>query len=124
MIYRITEQSNNPDGLYYCECSVQDGTQSWYEDNLDLAISSVVVAARTLNGSFIRRDEVEIIRSTDNSANAVYQQYKQLIDKVESGKLIVLNHDDPRITYRLSDDELQMIIDIREGKKIVVQCNN
>ena len=115
MIYRVTGRG---DGTFVCECSVQDGTERWTEDDKDAAIRSVVRAARTFNGCFIRPDEVEFVEFSLNTK--IIASDEQLLRNIRCGQLIVLKFNDPRIAYRLTNEELQLILDIREGVKQVV----
>jgi hypothetical protein len=115
-MYQITERY---DGDWACEVEVQDGVERWVEETKDRAIGAVVSAAWTLNGARIRRDEVTVVPFAIASGpgdKSVTASNAQLLRNITSGHLVVLEATDPRIAYRLSDDELDNIIAIREGR--------
>lgn len=55
-MYRITQLTT---GMFLCECQIQDGTESWQEAIRQEAVQSLIRAARTLNGVYIREDDIE-----------------------------------------------------------------
>lgn len=47
--------------MFSCICKVQDGRESWIEASIEDAISSMIGAARVLNGSTISVDDIKFI---------------------------------------------------------------
>lgn len=55
-MYRI---ANNGYGVYFVECGIQDGTERWEEHDLEAAIKSLKHAAKWLNGTKLKRKDIE-----------------------------------------------------------------
>ena len=59
-MYRIIEKFN---GTFRCEVVIQDGTERWTEKTLEEAKTSVKSAAKVLNGTKIKKKDIELYRS-------------------------------------------------------------
>lgn len=113
-MYRIIRVLHNQ---WKCECDIQDGTERWQESSRESAVHSLIAAARTLNGSYIREDDIEIIDVNPLiSTRTVSFAQQKLLDEIQSGQKVVLDFDDKRIKYRLTNEECDWIIQRREGK--------
>ena len=55
------------DGSFLCECVIQDGTERWTETNLEDAIKSMKSSAKFLNGSKIKRKDIEFLKEASVS---------------------------------------------------------
>lgn len=112
-MYQIIEGN---DGKYYCSCVIQDGTERWEETNLEKAIDSMVIAARVLNHSLIRREDVKIIKNLEPPQNiTITQEEYQLLQSIKRGTKKVLNFDNYLLKYNPSEKECEIIQQIREG---------
>jgi len=54
-MYSITKTLN---GKYYCECMIQDGTERWHKDSLEVAIKSMKDTAFVMNGAKIKKSQI------------------------------------------------------------------
>lgn len=108
--------------MWRCEVSIQDGTERWDENNLQQAIFSVIRMARVMNGSFITRDDIKVVSEIKvvNTTDEISKQDQDLLHEIKSNRKIALDCSDPRIKYRITKDECDMIIKIREGDFRVV----
>ena len=61
------------DGKFYCECTIQDGTERWIEDTLGNAIASMKQSAECLNHDKIKRKDIEVYFET-SPGNFVFQK--------------------------------------------------
>ena len=59
------------DGLFHCDCMIQDGHERWTEKSLEEAIKSMKVAADVLNHSKIKKKDITILKEVQ----------KQVVDK-------------------------------------------
>jgi hypothetical protein len=50
------------DGSFLCECMIQDGTERWTESNIETAIQSMKRSAKVLNGSKIKKKDIEFLK--------------------------------------------------------------
>lgn len=96
---------------------IQDGTEIWTENSLDEAIYSVISAARILNGSYIRKDDIKIKEQDYDKKHKIEVTAEEydLLEKIKTKHKCVLDYNDPRIKYRISEEECEMIVKIREG---------
>lgn len=46
-------------GKYHCTGRLQDGTERWSEDSLDAAVKSLKRFARVMNGTKIKRSQID-----------------------------------------------------------------
>lgn len=114
-MYHITNLGDK----YLCYCQVQDGQEVWEESNLTDAIFSVIRNARSLNGDFITKDDIVIACcKIENCCQDT------LLDQIKSGYKVVLDFDDKRIKYRITQEECDLILKIREGYLTVNESNN
>jgi hypothetical protein len=104
------------DGSFLCEYRIQDGTERFTEKTLNDAIHGLISAARAMNGSFITeknievRDEVVVPNPPMSDADA-----KTLSD-IRRGVSVLLDAQDKRIRYRITDEDCELIVRIREGR--------
>jgi hypothetical protein len=109
-----------PNGKYICECGIQDGTERWEEDTLEEALQSVVRAAKTLNGTYLRPDQIARLTQQELPVErAVSDEDWQLLEAIKSKHKVVLDHDHHLIKYNLSQGECELIQALREGNAIV-----
>ena len=101
---------------YIVKCEIQDGTETWTENTRAKAIGSLISVARTLNGSYIREDDIEFLemKRESISTNSISLEDAQLLDQIRRGEKVVLNFNDPRVRYRLTDEECDWVIQRRE----------
>lgn len=109
------------DGTFECQCKIQDGTEYWIKKTEVSAIRSMIQAARTLNGTYIRSDDITIIDEqeviTNMSSNIAPTEVEmEVLYKIRIGELILVNYQDPRLAYRITPEECEMIVKIREGE--------
>jgi hypothetical protein len=102
---------------------IQDGYERWTEPTREKAIHSMIQAARVLNGSYIHADDIAIGRQMPVSKKDQYisEEEYQLIQDIRSGRKKVLPFDHWSLKYRVTKDEVQTLIQIREGELKVVQ---
>lgn len=111
-MYQITELL---DGKWACAVSIQDGTERWTEGTRPDAVHSVISAARILNGSYITEADIRFSRQSPPPARTISEEDWMLLQEIKRGAKVVLDHSDKRIRYRLTDEECETIIKIREG---------
>lgn len=108
-------------GKWAVECRIQDGTERWQEDSRKEAVRSLIRAAKTLNGSHIHEGDIEFLEQREQPARTMSAEEAQLLDDIKSKRKIVLDRDDKRLRYRITDKECDMILRIREGELEVVE---
>lgn len=101
---------------YIVKCQVQDGTETWTEKTRAKAIGSLISAARTLNNSYIREDDIEFLDMKRNliSTRSISVEDANLLDQIRCGEKVALDFNDKRVKYRLTDEECDWIIQRRE----------
>lgn len=116
-IYKIKEN------LFNCSVQIQDGTETWTEKTFEEAVFSVIISARDFNGSYIRKDDIIYVDNTSlpDKKIEVNEEDFDLLKSIKGRYKYVLDHNDLRIKYRITDEECEMIIKIREGKLIVME---
>lgn len=119
-MYRITKMI---DGSWCVECGIQDGTERWSENNRKEAVQSLIRGARTLNHAYIREDDITF--SEEKSSESQHTEHVsaadlELLQKIRYGHKVVLDYNDKRLEYRITDVECELIVAIREGKKHVI----
>lgn len=110
-MYKIKKLS---DRGYFCSVQVQDGREEWTEQFREQAVWSVIRAARTLNGAYIREDDIEFSDEKPDTYKLA-DQNRILLDEIQRGAKVVLDCTDPRIRYRITPEECDIIVKIREG---------
>ena len=98
-MYEVVELA---DGSWYCYGRVQDGTESW-KATLDNSIKSMIQFARVSNGTYIKRGDITITRYKQN--RLVSEEDWKLLQDIKHRRLVVLDHNDPRIKCKISDDD-------------------
>ena len=122
-MFYITKLLN---GKFLCECVIQDGTERWHEDTEEKAVQSLIQGARVLNGSYIRADditwqtEVEKVPTRSITGRVISANQEKLLDDIDRGAKKVLEFDHFLLKYRITKDEAEMVVKIREGKLRVV----
>lgn len=106
-----------PNGKYQCNCRIQDGTERWEKATLEEALQSMVQAARVMNGSYIRHDEIEVHASSPirPTANTVSDEDMALLLDIKREAKVVLEHNHYLLKYRLTEEECRLVQAIREG---------
>ena len=115
-MYTITEMR---DGTWYCECRIQDGTERWSKPTRKLAVQSLISAARMLNNSYIPESVITFLKEGPPEPIKVPQKDLETLTKIKSGKFKLVPWDDPYFKYNPTEEECQLIQDIREGKVTV-----
>lgn len=105
-------------GKYNCQLRIQDGIERWEESTLEKAQTSLIQADRIMNGNYTLAYEINHI--VDESEPDRPPGIRELWDDIRRGNKVVLERSDPRVKYRLTDDECELIIKIREGTIKVV----
>lgn len=108
-------------GKWYVECRIQDGTERWEEPTREKAVQSLIQAARTLNGSYIREDDISfgeeepppVTRSGDRILST---EEVKLLSDISRGAKVPLEFDHYLLRYRITKEEADLLINIREGK--------
>lgn len=108
-MYRIIEKN---DGQFLCLCGIQDGTERWLEKDRQLAEEELIKAARVLNGMYITRQDIKYEYEMCCKPNP----QDKLLQAIQSGEKVVLDFNDKRIKYHITEEECEMILGIREGK--------
>ena len=112
-MYYITRLLN---GEWQCFCRIQDGKELWVEKTREKAIQSLIAAARVLNGSYIREDDIEFFEQENTIRESkVSEEDVKLLELIRTKHKIVLDFNDPRIEMRITPDECNLIRKIREG---------
>ena len=101
------------DGRWACVIQIQDGREHWVEESREKAVWNVIRGARLLNGDYITESD---IRFKENCERSEASPDARLLDEIRRGEKCVLLHSDPRIKYKITAEECEMIIKIREGE--------
>jgi hypothetical protein len=106
------------DGKWAVSCRIQDGTEHWVEDTREKAIHSLISAARSLNGTYIREDDImfEEENSPLVSSKPISIEEEELLSDIRRGAKKVLDFNHYLLRYRITEEEADMLINIREGK--------
>ena len=107
------------DGTYWCEGRVQDGTERWPKPTRKEATQSMIQFARVMNGMYITKKDITYLVEETPIPMPVSDKDSQMLADIKSHRLIVLNRDDLRIKYGITDEECRLIVKIREGDAIV-----
>ncbi len=121
-IHELNEQqmfAQKTNNKWLCCCRIQDGTERWYESTLAEAKKSLIKGARVLNGSYITASEITVHEMQPPKPLEVSQAEYDLLQDIKRKAKVVLEHSDPRIKCRITSDECEMILKIREGDLIV-----
>lgn len=112
-MYQITMLTN---GEWLVECMIQDGWERWHEKTKQEAIYSLIQAAKTLNGSYIREDDITMMAIPDSPVPVINPKDVQLLEDIRRGAKKVLDFDHYFFKYRITEHEAKMIVAIREGR--------
>lgn len=137
--------NQTPTGKFACSLTIQDGTERWERDTLEEAVTSVITAARVMNGTYLLREEVTISQCPecgyqpgDPGEHSDYscklgmsssvkvvptctESERKLLDSINTGHKVVLDANDTRIKYRITTYECETILQLREGKLFLTQ---
>jgi len=117
-MYYITELLN---GEWQCYCMVQDGKELWTEKTREKATHSLIQAARILNGSHIREDDIQFFKQENSILESkISKDELDLLEKIRTRHKVVLNFNDPRVKMRITPRECELIQKIREGEIVCV----
>lgn len=113
------------DGTWWCEVRIQDGTERWSKPTRLEAVRSVISGARVLNGSYITEKDISFHAQEEpvtvvRCGPQVSDGDLDLLQKIKNGYKVVLDFDDPRIKYRISKEDCDLIVKIREGDVEVI----
>jgi len=123
-MYSITQLNN---GKWYCEVRIQDGTERWEKDTREETVRSVISGARVLNGSYIREDDISFhiqppkMPVVTQAGVPIFEADEKLLLEIKRGAKKVLDFDHYLVKYRITQDEADLIVDIREGKARVMR---
>ena len=105
---------------YLCVLQIQDGKETWFSNTLEEAQQSMIRAARTMNGAYIRTDDIVVSHhresSNENLGLHISPEEHQLLEDIRHGRLVTLKYDDPLLKYRLTVEECEKIVQMREGR--------
>lgn len=106
---------------YHCSVVIQDGTEYFTEPTKTQAIQAVILAARMLNHAYISTKDINIsdIIPPKKEESKISQEDTNLLKKIKSGSFKVLEYNDLRIKYNITDEECKLIQEIREGDVIL-----
>lgn len=118
MMYCITKIAEDK---FNCFVRLQDGHEVWSEKSLEQAKNKVIAAARVLNGENINEEMITYTTAEIKPAKlAVSKEDEELLVAIKTGLKVVLDFDDYRLKYNLTERECLMVQDIREGKKSIM----
>lgn len=118
-MYYITKLLN---GDWLVECMIQDGWERWREFSRENAIHSLIRAAKTLNGAYIREDDIKELTEPEVKAPLLPDSELQLLTDIKRGTKKVLEFDHYLLKYRITQEEADIILAIREGRlKVICQ---
>lgn len=118
-MYIITQRN---DGKWLCSVMIQDGWEQWEENSRQEAIHSVISGARVLNHSYIHESDInfqveEPKKNVVTSNNMVLnEQDEKTLNDIKRGELKVLPFDHYLLKYRITKEEAELLIQLREGK--------
>jgi hypothetical protein len=104
------------DGTFWCEGRVQDGTERWSKPTRKRAVQSMIKFARVMNGSMIREDDIGFSTEEPPEPRVVSEEDWQLLQAIKSKAKVVLPCDHYLLKYRITEQECQMVQEIREGE--------
>lgn len=113
-MYRIY-YSDSENDYFKCEVEIQDGTETWMEKDRQTAIASVIRGARVLNGTYINSDQIEFLCISPVIVARVTNEEEILLNDIRRGLKVVLNYDDKRIRYNITDEECDYLVARRES---------
>jgi hypothetical protein len=120
-MYTITELLT---GKWYCELMVQDGYERWHENTREEAVQQMIKGARILNNSYIREDDITFQQQRPKpliSTHSISVEDDQLLKDIKGGRQIVLPFDHYFFQYRITKEEGEMLVKIREGDLVVTK---
>ena len=115
-MYRVSKLS---DSLWNCQVQIQDGTERWTEKTREEAVFSVIKAARTLNSTYIKESDIEIINEVPTIGQLALESMR-LLDSIKRGEKVLLDCRDRRVDMKITEQELDLLVAIREGEARVV----
>jgi hypothetical protein len=121
-MYSITKLQN---GEWLVECRIQDGTERWREKSRQEAVHSLISGARVLNHSYIREDDISFYEeqpkppTVTQGGTVISAEDEKLLSDIKRGAKKVLDFNHYLLEYRITEQEAQMLLDIREGKLTV-----
>lgn len=101
---------------YLCFINIQDGSESWHENTLENAIQSVISAARVMNGSYIREDDIIKYPYQKTHPSNISEEDFKILNDIHTGRLATIDPNHPVLKYRILEQEALWIVDIREGR--------
>jgi hypothetical protein len=112
-MYRITKLLN---GKYWIECTIQDGTERWERDTRNEAISSLISAARSLNGNRITASDITFLgEKPEKPDKSVTDEEYEIIRGIRTRHLKVLPYDHHALKFNITHEECVVLQAIREG---------
>lgn len=120
-MYSITKLLDN---RWLVECRIQDGTERWHETSRETAVHSLISGARILNNSYIHENEISFYEEEAKIAvlsggKSLSSSDEQLLSDIKNKRKVVLDFDDFRLKYRITKEECEKIVAIREGRLTV-----
>jgi hypothetical protein len=116
------------DGTCVCECEIQDGRETCTAPNRQIATYKLIQMARMLNHAYIREDDIEYLNTPSRPKEDCEgcQEWKVMRDRISRGEVRVVEVIMSKpFQYRITDEECEMVVAIREGRQEVVrgQCH-
>lgn len=101
------------------ECVMQSGDQkdSWRAETMEKAAKLLIKYARELNDEYISMADISVYDydpEVDRNADA-----NKLLSAVENGEIFVFHKSHPIVKYRITQDEADLIVGIREGRYLL-----
>ncbi len=116
-MYNITELRN---GKWYCQYRIQDGTEDFTEPTRKKAVQGMISAARTMNNMYITEKDISFfIEGPPPPLPQMTAAQQELLSLIGTGRKVIIDYDDKRNKYRITDKECDMIVKIREGNLVV-----
>jgi hypothetical protein len=114
-------------GEWLCECHIQDGIERWCENSRKEAVHSLISGALLLNHNYIREDDISFYEekpkppTVTHGGTVISAEDEKLLSDIKCGAKKVLDFNHYLLEYRITEQEAKMLLDIREGKSIVIE---
>lgn len=110
------------DGTCVCEVRIQDGVERFPAPNRQKAIYKTISAARVLNHDYIKEEDIQFndVPLPPKECPAC-EEWKVTRNRLSNGEVQMIETCDPRLAYKITAAECDLILDIREGRATVIK---